>query len=59
MMAQLKWKLPPICFFPETIRGTLVNDLHANDIDYCVEVIENEDLNAASTSYNFLESGWS
>lgn len=54
---QLKWKLPPICFFPDQIRGTAVNELREQDIDNCVEIIENEDLDAASTSYNFLESG--
>lgn len=54
---QLKWKLPPICFFPDDMRGTPVNDLRVQDIDSCVEIIENEDLDAASTSYNFLESG--
>lgn len=54
---QLKWKLPPICFFPDEKRGTAVYELQAQDIDNCVEIIENEDLDAASTSYNFLESG--
>lgn len=39
------------------MRGTAVNELQEQDIDNCVEIIENEDLDAASTSYNFLESG--
>lgn len=34
-----------------------MNELQEQDIDNCVEIIENEDLDAASTSYNFLESG--
>lgn len=39
------------------MRGTAVNELAEQDIDNCVEIIENEDLDAASTSYNFLEAG--
>lgn len=56
-LRQLKWRLPPICFFPDEMRGTAVNELQEQDIDNCVEIIESEDLDAASTSYNFLESG--
>lgn len=32
-------------------------DLREQDIEDCVDIVENEDLEAASTSYNFLESG--
>lgn len=39
------------------MRGTAVIDLREQDIEDCVDIVENEDLEAASTSYNFLESG--
>lgn len=34
-----------------------VNELRPEDVPNCVEIMENEDFDAASTSYNFLETG--
>lgn len=57
MNRKVNWNLPPICFFPDEMRGMAVNELRPEDVPNCVEIMENEDFDAASTSYNFLETG--
>lgn len=54
---QLKWQPPPICFLPESLRGYGITDLDSTKIDQCIELIIDEDHDAASTSHNFLDQG--
>lgn len=46
-----------MCFLPERLRGIPIDDLQPDSVEICMEVIVDEDHDAASTSHNFLEQG--
>jgi len=54
---QWKWDTYPICFLPKSLRGAEINNLDINGLHTCLTFITDEEQNAASTSYNFLEHG--
>ncbi|KAH8282035.1 hypothetical protein KR054_004972 [Drosophila jambulina] len=54
---QWKWDTYPICFLPKSLRGAEINSLDINGLHTCLTFITDEEQNAASTSYNFLEHG--
>ncbi|KAH8273713.1 hypothetical protein KR018_010266 [Drosophila ironensis] len=54
---QWKWDTYPICFLPKNLRGAEINNLDINGLHTCLTFITDEEQNAASTSYNFLEHG--
>ncbi|XP_053692319.1 protein artichoke [Sabethes cyaneus] len=59
MAKELPWREKPECFLPERLRGIPINDLEHFAIEDCMEVIVDEDHDAASTSHNFLEQAGS
>ncbi|EDW39743.1 GL14642 [Drosophila persimilis] len=54
---QWKWDTYPICFLPKSLRGAEINNLDIGGLHTCLDYISDEEQNAASTSYNFLEHG--
>lgn len=54
---QLRWSQPPVCFQPESLRGARITDLDSGGLEDCLEYIDDEGHDAASTSHNFLERG--
>ncbi|EDV30897.1 uncharacterized protein Dana_GF14810 [Drosophila ananassae] len=54
---QWKWDTYPSCFLPKNLRGSEINNLDINGLHKCLTFITDEEQNAASTSYNFLEHG--
>lgn len=54
---QLRWSQLPVCFQPESLRGARITDLNSAALDDCLEYIDDEGHDAASTSHNFLERG--
>ncbi|XP_055597298.1 leucine-rich repeat-containing protein 15-like [Uranotaenia lowii] len=56
---ELPWPVKPECFLPERLRGIPIDDLNEVSIEDCMEVIVDEDHDAASTSHNFLEQAGS
>jgi hypothetical protein len=54
---QLKWHQLPVCYQPESLRGLSIQDLNLDRLDDCLEFIDDEGHDAASTSHNFLEQG--
>lgn len=56
-LVQLRWSHPPVCFQPESLRGARITDLISEGLDDCLEYIDDEGHDAASTSHNFLERG--
>ena len=47
-----------MCFLPEIIRGTTINNFDSSKkVESCIEFLFNEDHDAASTSLNFLDQG--
>ncbi|EDW77279.2 uncharacterized protein Dwil_GK18170 [Drosophila willistoni] len=54
---QWKWDTYPICFLPNSLRGAEINNLDIGGLHSCLDYITDEEQNAASTSYNFLEHG--
>ncbi|XP_037710934.1 insulin-like growth factor-binding protein complex acid labile subunit [Drosophila subpulchrella] len=54
---QWKWDTYPICFLPKSLRGAEINNLDINGLHTCLTFMDDEEQNAASTSYNFLEHG--
>ncbi|XP_058824946.1 leucine-rich repeat-containing protein 15 [Topomyia yanbarensis] len=59
MANELPWREKPECFLPERLRGIPIDDLEHFAIEDCMEVIVDEDHDAASTSHNFLEQAGS
>jgi len=57
LQLQWKWDTYPICFLPKSLRGAEINNLDINGLHTCLTFITDEEQNAASTSYNFLEHG--
>lgn len=53
----LRWQELPRCFLPERLREVRIDGLHQDGVEDCMEVIVDEDHDAASTSHNFLEQG--
>lgn len=56
-LMQLRWKVFPVCFLPESLRGAQIADLKPNELDLCVELLADERHDAASTAHNFLMGG--
>ncbi|XP_062120784.1 leucine-rich repeat-containing protein 15 [Drosophila sulfurigaster albostrigata] len=54
---QWKWDTYPICFLPKSLRGAEIINLDIGGLHTCLDYISDEEQNAASTSYNFLEHG--
>lgn len=54
---QLRWKISPACFLPESLRGAQMTDLKPNELDVCVDLLPDERHDAASTAHNFLMGG--
>lgn len=48
-----------MCFLPESLRGAQITQLNPSLLEWCTETepLHDEDLNAASTSHNFLTRG--
>ncbi|XP_021702845.1 toll-like receptor Tollo [Aedes aegypti] len=59
MATELPWPEKPVCFLPERLRGIPIDDLQPDSVEICMEVIVDEDHDAASTSHNFLEQAGS
>ncbi|XP_062705897.1 insulin-like growth factor-binding protein complex acid labile subunit [Aedes albopictus] len=59
MASELPWPEKPVCFLPERLRGIPIDDLQPDSVEICMEVIVDEDHDAASTSHNFLEQAGS
>lgn len=58
ILLQLPWGEKAECFLPENLRGLTISKLVDNArVESCMEVIVDEDHDAASTSHNFLEQG--
>ncbi|XP_052896445.1 insulin-like growth factor-binding protein complex acid labile subunit [Anopheles moucheti] len=55
----LPWQEVPRCFLPERLREVRIDGLHQDGVEDCMEVIVDEDHDAASTSHNFLEQAGS
>uniref|UniRef100_A0A182XNA9 LRRCT domain-containing protein n=1 Tax=Anopheles quadriannulatus TaxID=34691 RepID=A0A182XNA9_ANOQN len=55
----LRWQELPRCFLPERLREVRIDGLHQDGVEDCMEVIVDEDHDAASTSHNFLEQAGS
>lgn len=51
------WKKFPPCFFPETLRGYTVGEVDPLGLEFCIDFVETEDMNAASTSNDILRQG--
>ena len=54
---QLQWKKFPPCFLPEQLRGLPVNEVDPLGLEFCIDFVETEDMNAASTSNDVLQQG--
>ncbi|KAH8263170.1 hypothetical protein KR044_005498 [Drosophila immigrans] len=54
---QWEWETYPICFLPKSLRGAEIINLDIGGLHTCLDYISDEEQNAASTSYNFLEHG--
>ncbi|ALC40167.1 rdo [Drosophila busckii] len=54
---QWQWDTYPICFLPKSLRGAEIINLDIGGLHTCLDYISDEEQNAASTSYNFLEHG--
>ncbi|KAH8419476.1 hypothetical protein KR222_008141 [Zaprionus bogoriensis] len=54
---QWKWDTYPICFLPKSLRGSEIINLDIGGLHTCLDYTSDEEQNAASTSYNFLEHG--
>ncbi|TDG40516.1 hypothetical protein AWZ03_013060 [Drosophila navojoa] len=54
---QWQWDTYPICFLPKSLRGAQIINLDIGGLHTCLDYISDEEQNAASTSYNFLEHG--
>ncbi|XP_035796141.1 insulin-like growth factor-binding protein complex acid labile subunit isoform X2 [Anopheles albimanus] len=55
----LPWQEVPRCFLPERLREVRIDGLDQDGVEDCMEVIVDEDHDAASTSHNFLEQAGS
>ncbi|XP_053676070.1 insulin-like growth factor-binding protein complex acid labile subunit [Anopheles nili] len=55
----LPWQEAPRCFLPERLREVRIDGLDQDGVEDCMEVIVDEDHDAASTSHNFLEQAGS
>lgn len=51
------WKHFPRCFFPESLRGFTVMQVDPLALEFCIEFVDTEDTNAASTSIDVLLQG--
>lgn len=51
------WRNFPQCFFPESLRGYTVMEVDPLGLDLCIEFVETEDTNAASTSNDVMLLG--
>lgn len=51
------WKKFPPCFFPESLRGYTVAEVDPLGLEFCINFVETEDMNAASTSNDVLQQG--
>lgn len=57
LQLQWKWDTYPICFLPKSLRGSEIINLDIGGLHTCLDYTSDEEQNAASTSYNFLEHG--
>ncbi|XP_058060423.1 insulin-like growth factor-binding protein complex acid labile subunit [Anopheles bellator] len=55
----LPWQEVPRCFLPERLREVRIDGLDRDGVEDCMQVIVDEDHDAASTSHNFLEQAGS
>jgi len=47
-----------MCFLPEILRGASINNFDSSKtVENCIEIVEDEGHDAASTSLNFLDQG--
>lgn len=51
------WRSFPKCFFPESLRGYTVMEVDPLGLDMCIEFVDTEDTNAASTSNDVMLQG--
>lgn len=48
------WKTFPPCFFPESLRGLSIAEVDTLGMEWCIEFVDTEDTNAASTSNDVM-----